>query len=406
VVAPAWQGALTDDASNGLIREEFAATSTRLILGPAFIAVGDGTSTFGRLAIEDGRVSAVLAADGPTDYPLASGTSIAPGLIDVHTNGASDFLFNRDQGNAVPVASEFYARTGATGYVASVMTAPWESMLHAASEIVEAANQLEEDDPRGARCLGVHFEGPFLNPKFRRVHRHDWLIPASTERAREMIEACKGALLLVTMAPEIDGASDALRVFLENGVVGSAGHTGARYREGMLAIGLGFRSLTHAFNGMPPLDHRDPSILAAFIQDRRTLVQLICDGFHVSPAMVDILHRTLGDRIVLATDNMPAADPGYHIDGGVMRAADGTIAGSALQMDEAVRNYMSYAQIPFAQAILAATYAPAKLIAHESQMGRIARGLRADLSFWDADYRIVGTMVGGRFVYQRAEVAA
>ncbi|HYL27637.1 MAG TPA: amidohydrolase family protein [Candidatus Nitrosotalea sp.] len=374
------------------------------VLGPAFIAVGDGTSTFGRLAVENGRISGVLTADGPSDHPLPAGSSIAPGLIDVHTNGAGEFLFNRDQGNAVAVAAESYARHGATGFVASVMTAPWESMLHAASEIVEAANQLEEDVPAGARCLGIHFEGPFLNPKFRRIHHHEWLLPATAGRAQEMVDACRGACLLATMAPEVEGVSDALRVFIENGVVCSAGHTGARYREGMLAIGLGFRSLTHAFNGMPPLDHRDPSILAAFIQDRRTLVQVICDGFHVSPVMIDILHRTLGDRVVLATDNMPAADPGYHIEGGVMRAADGTIAGSALRIDEALRNYMSYAQIPFAQAIVAATHAPARLIRHESELGRIARGLRADFSFWDADYEVIGTMVGGRLVYNRLEV--
>jgi N-acetylglucosamine-6-phosphate deacetylase len=208
------------------------------------------------------------------------------------------------------------------------------------------------------------------------------------------------------MAPEIDGGGDAMRVFLENGVVCSAGHTSARYSEGLLAIGLGFRSLTHAFNGMPPLDHRDPSILAAFMQDRRTQVQFICDGFHVAPVMVDLLHRTLGDRLVLATDNMPPGDPAYHIDGGVMRAADGTIAGSALRMDEAVRNYVSYAQIPFAQAIVAATYAPAKLIHHDGEMGRIAVRMRADLSFWDKDYQIAGTMVGGKFVYNHIEVAA
>jgi N-acetylglucosamine-6-phosphate deacetylase len=379
---------------------------SELLLGPAFIAMGDGTSTFGRLAIENGRIAGVLTADGPSDYPLPPGASIAPGLIDVHTNGAGEYLFNRDQGHAVGVAGAAYAQVGATGFVASVMTAPWESMLHAASEIVEAANQLEEDAPQGARCLGVHFEGPFLNPKFRRIHRQEWLLEATTGRAREMVDACKGACLLVTMAPEVEGASDALRVFIENGVVCSAGHTAARYREGMLAIGLGFRSLTHAFNGMPPLDHRDPSILAAFIQDRRTLVQVICDGIHVSPVMVDILHRTLGDRVVLATDNMPASDPGYHIEGGVMRAADGTIAGSALRIDEALRNYMSYAQIPFAQAVVAATHAPARLIRHDAEMGRVARGARADLSFWDREYQVIGTMVGGRFVYNRIEVAA
>ena len=376
-----------------------------LILGPAFIAVGDGTSTFGRLAIEDGRISGVLAADGPADCVLPPGTSIAPGLIDLHTNGASEYLFNRDQGNAVSVSCIEYARMGVTGFVAGVMTAPWESMLHAASEIVEAANQLEEDAPQGARCLGIHFEGPFLNPKFRRIHRPEWLLSATSAHAQEMIDACKGACLLVTMAPEVDGVSDALRVFVENGVVCSAGHTAARYREGMLAIGLGFRSLTHAFNAMPPLDHRDRSILAAFIQDRRTLVQVICDGIHVSPVMIDILHRTLGDRVVLVTDNMPASDPGYHIEGGVMRAADGTIAGSALRMDDALRNYMSYAQIPFAQAIVAATHAPARLIRHDGELGRVTRGARADLSFWDRDYGVIGTMVGGRFVYSTLEVA-
>ncbi len=308
-------------------------------------------------------------------------------------------MFNRDQGNAVSVAATEYARMGATGFLASIMTAPFESMLHAASEVVDAAHDLEEDGPRGARCLGVHFEGPFLNPKFRRVHRNEWLVPASAARAKEMIDACKGGCLMVTMAPEVDGAADAMRVFLEHGVVCSAGHTSARYREGMLAIGLGFRSLTHAFNGMPPLDHRDPSILAAFIQDRRTMVQVIADGIHVSPVMVDILYRTLGDRIVLATDNMPPADPSYYIEGGVMRASDGTIAGSALRIDQAVRNYMSYADISFPQAVVAATHAPARLIGADSEMGRIAPGMRADLSFWDDDFEIMGTMVAGTMVH-------
>ncbi|HEY5256952.1 MAG TPA: amidohydrolase family protein [Candidatus Baltobacteraceae bacterium] len=374
--------------------------------GPASIAVGDGASTFGRVAVEHGRISAILPAQGSSDLPLPDGTIVAPGLIDVHTNGAGEFLFNRDQGNAVPVAAAEYARMGATGYVASVMTAPWESMLHAASEIADAAHELEENGPIGARCLGIHFEGPFLNPKFRRVHRHDCLIPASKARAKEMIDACKGTLLLVTLAPEVAGATDAARVFLENGVTCSAGHTAARYRDGKLAIGLGYRSLTHAFNGMPQLDHRDPSILVAFVQDERTLVQAIVDGHHVAPVMIDVLHRLLGDRIVLATDNMPPAGPGYHISGGVMRSEDGTIAGSALRIDQALRNYMSYAELPFERAIVAATYAPAKLIGHDGQLGRVIPGLRADLSFWNAEHQVVATMVGGELVHNELPTPA
>ncbi len=370
-----------------------------LVLGPATVAVGDGTSTFARLAVEGGRILDILAADGPSDVPLPPGTTIAPGLLDLHTNGAGDLPFNRDHGHAVHQASRSYAACGATGFVAAVMTAPWESMLAAAADIVEAAHELEEGEPCGARCLGVHFEGPFLNQKFRRVHRGEWLLPASNERARDMIDVCRGALVMVTFAPEIDGAADAARLFCDHGIVCSAGHTSARYREGMLAIGMGFRSLTHAFNGMPPLDHRDPSLLAAFMQDRRTFVQVVCDGVHVAPVMVDLLYRTLGDRVVLVTDYMPVTDGDYRIEGGVVRTRDGTIAGSALRIDQAVRNYMTFTELPFAQAIIAATYAPARLLGLERELGRVAPGLRADLSFWDDELRVIGTMQSGRFVF-------
>jgi N-acetylglucosamine-6-phosphate deacetylase len=375
------------------------------ILGPARLAIGDGSCVSGRLAVECGRIARILPADGPHDMRLPDGAIIAPGLIDVHTNGADQFLFNRDQGNAVEVAARAYARMGATGFVASVMTAPWESMMHAASEVSEAANGLEESADRiGARCLGIQFEGPFLNPKFRRVHRAEWLLPATLDRANEMIEACRGALVMVTMAPEAEGVEDVARMFFDQGIVCSAGHTSAHYRDGMLAIGLGFRTLTHAYNGMAPLDHRDPSLLAAFIQETRTTVQMIVDGYHVSPPMVDLTYRTLHDRLVLTTDNMPPAGSGYRIDGGVVRAEDGTIAGSALHIDEAVRNLMQYAGIPFETAVVNATRSPARLLGLERDLGTLEPGKRADLSVWDADHRVLATIVGGIPVYGAAHL--
>ena len=374
--------------------------SDTYILGPARIAPGDGTLTHGRIAIERGRIARILSEEGPSDSRPPDGAIIAPGLIDVHTNGADEFLFNRDQGHAVEVASRAYARQGATGFVAGIITAPWESMLHAASEVSEAAVELvEKGDPIGARCLGIHFEGPFLNPKFRRVHRAEWILAATTERAQEMIEACRGALVMVTMAPEMEGVDELARFFHDQGIVCSAGHTAARYREGVLAIGLGFRTVTHAFNAMPPLDHRDPSILAAFIQESRTTVQLICDGYHVSPPMVDLLYRTLHERVVLATDNMPPAGSGYRIEGGVVRSEDGTIAGSALLMDQAVRNLMMYADIPFETAVISATRSPAQLLSLERELGTIEPGKRADLSVWSDEYQVLSTIVGGIPVY-------
>jgi N-acetylglucosamine-6-phosphate deacetylase len=209
---------------------------------------------------------------------------------------------------------------------------------------------------------------------------------------------------MVTMAPETDGVDEVARFFFDQGIVCSAGHTGAKYREGVLAIGIGFRTITHAFNAMPPLDHRDPSILAAFIQESRTTVQLICDGYHVSPPMVDLLYRTLHDRVVLATDNMPPVGSGYRIEGGVVRSEDGTIAGSALLMDQAVRNLMGYADIPFETAVVSATRSPALLLNLDRELGTIDAGKRADLSIWSDDYSVLATIVGGTTVYGSAHL--
>lgn len=371
-----------------------------LTLGPARIALGTGEAVQGRIAIENGRIAAILPGDGPSDFHVPPGAVIAPGMIDVHTNGAGDLLFNRDQGNAVEAASLDYAKRGATGFVATIMTAPWESMLHAATECAEAAHQIAENlDVRGARCLGIHFEGPFLNPKFRRVHRHDWLLPASLERARALVDSCDGALVMVSMAPEVDGVDEVTRFFFDQGIVCSAAHTSAKYRDGILAIGLGFRTLTHAFNAMPPLDHREPSLLAAFMQEPRTTVQVICDGYHVAPVMIDMLYRVLGERLVLATDYMAPAGSGYRIEGGVVRAEDGTIAGSALHVGRAVRNLMTYASIPFERAIVCATAAPAKLLDLERECGTLEKGKRADLAVWDERYENLATIVGGKVVY-------
>jgi N-acetylglucosamine-6-phosphate deacetylase len=201
------------------------------------------------------------------------------------------------------------------------------------------------------------------------------------------------------MAPEVDGVDEVARLFFDQGIVCSAGHTSAHYREGMLAIGLGFRTLTHAFNAMPPLDHRDPSLLAAFMQETRTTVQVICDGYHVSPPMIDLLYRSLRERMVLTTDNMPPSGSNYRIEGGVVRAEDGTIAGSALRIDQGVRNLMDYTGIPFESAVIHATRSPARLLGLDRELGTLEAGKRADLAVWDEAHQPLATIVGGAVVF-------
>jgi N-acetylglucosamine-6-phosphate deacetylase len=364
------------------------------------IANGKGGLILGRVGIEYGRITEILDPDGPSDYRLPPGAIVAPGLIDLHTNGAEDRHFNRDQGAAVEVASRSYARTGTTGFLATIMTAPWESMLYAASELAEAANTLEESGiPNGARCLGIHFEGPFLNPRGRGIHRPECLLPATPERLEAIMEATAGALIMVTMAPEAEGVEEAARFFTERGVVCSVGHTAARYHDGVDAIERGFRTVTHSFNAMPPLDHRDPSILLACLLDERVYPQVICDGVHVTPPIIGMLSRILGHRLILSTDNMPPAGSGYFVRDGVVRSEDGTIAGSILAPDQGVRNLMAFANIPFERAIMSATSSPAKLIGLERELGTIDVGLRADLSIWNANYEILATIVGGHPVH-------
>jgi len=371
-----------------------------LTLGPAYIALGDGSALYGRLLVRDGVIAAIMPGDGPSHVELPVGTILAPGLIDLHTNGVADRLFNRDHGGAVAAVAQAYPSFGATAFLATVMTAPWESMLYAVSEIVEAANVLEEGGmPQGARCLGLHVEGPFLNPRGRGVHRPDLLLPATREHLDALLEASAGALLMATLAPEVAGACEAARLLREQGVVCSVGHTAARYPEGLDALEAGFRTVTHAFNAMPPLDHRDPSVLLAFLQHEQAMPQVICDGFHVAPAMIDLLARILGPRLILSTDAMPPVASGHHVRDGVVRTEDGTIAGSVLTPAQAVRNFMEFASLPFERAIIGATYAPARLLGLEREIGHLHVGARADLSLWDEHHRVIATFVGGRCVY-------
>ena len=209
-------------------------SETSFVLGPAQIACGDGST------VTAGSRSNTAASPRSCRTTVRAilipptGAVVAPGLIDVHTNGADDVLFNRDQGNAVDVATRAYARMGATGYVAGVMTAPWESMMHAGDRDFRSGEPTRRIRPatraRAAWAFTSKARSSIRNSAASIAR--DWIVPATLDRAHEMIEVCRGALVMVTMAPEMDGVDEVARLFFDQGIVCSAGHTSAHYREG------------------------------------------------------------------------------------------------------------------------------------------------------------------------------
>ena len=365
-----------------------------LIIGPATIAAGDGTTFQGCVGVEDGRIASL--EDGPQhiDVELPFGSTITPGLIDLHINGWASSWFNREPADAVRAASAGAPKHGVTSFLPTIMTAPWEQMLRAARETYKTVGV----PSAGARPLGVHFEGPFLNVEYRRFHKREWIVPPSPAMIESLLDTWTAGRCRVTMAPEIDDAAGAAAELRRRGVTLAAGHTSATCAMGDAAIAQGYRILTHAFNAMPPINQRASTILSAYLLDAAVFCEVIADGVHVALEHLALLYRLKNVNLVLTTDLMPLRE-GLVEDGGVVRDHDGLIAGSHLTLDRAVRNLMSATGIPLAEAVSCATWAPARAIGLDHEIGSLREGMRADIAVWDRRHHISHTFVGGRLVY-------
>ena len=363
-------------------------------IGHALLAIGDGTSHQGSIRIEDGVIARL--DDGPQhlDYELPFGSTITPGLIDLHVNGGGGHRFDRAPLEALDALARTGPRFGLTAFLPTLITGPWDQTLRAARELFR-----QVEVPRaGARPLGVHFEGPFLSPEYRRFHAAEHLLTPTPARIEALLSTWRNGRCRVTMAPEIDDGTPAAAELRRRGVILSAGHTAATYAAGVSAIEDGFRLLTHAFNAMPGLHHRASSILTAYLLDPAAQCEVIADGAHVSLEHVALLYRLKSMNLVLSTDMMPATE-GLFDDGNVVRDLDGVMAGSNLWVDQAVRNLMEATGISLAQAVVCATWAPARAAGVDDECGMLREGLRADLAVWDRRNRISHVFIGGELVY-------
>ena len=354
----------------------------------------------------DGELIAWVGSGDPPQRPdevLVAGADevIAPGFIDLQVNGFAGRDAAEGAG-AVAAMSEALPATGVTSFLPTVISSPLDVVAAFTASVGAAA------EAQGARVLGAHVEGPFLNPSFRGAHdRANLAEPTATN-----VDAMIGARpRLVTIAPELPGAIDAIERMHRAGIVVAAGHTGADFEQGRKAIAAGVRFATHLYNAMPPTHHRRPGIALALALDPSVTTGLIADGEHVHPAVCEQLTRVKGvNRIALTTDQTAAAGapPGTYLisgrpvssDGRVVRLEDGTLAGSAAAMPDLVRLMARLPGMNLAKALGLASSVPARVLG-ERRLGRIALGACADLVVVDADARVRLTMIRGAIKFRQ-----
>lgn len=375
------------------------------LLDPEGLASGVMT-----VVVDGDRIEALLepreAASLDLERRDAKGMRLAPGFIDLHFHG--ELLFARPEsfGDALERASQAQAAAGTTSFLATTVAWSPDRLLGYVTRLVEAMTRSRQS---GAQPLGLHLEGPWINPAAAGAQPRKAIRPY-TAKDQEILFACGDVLKMVTLAPEIEGAGALVDALTQSGVVPALGHSHATSEESELAFGRGVRHVTHLFNAMGPLAAREPGVPGAVLGAReRVSCDLICDGVHVAPEMIRMSARALGDRLSLITDRIdlsPGAEDfgsGGLVDDGVAwrLAKDGRLAGSRLTLDRAMRNAQEFGAMNETEAIASVTLRPARLLGLEHEIGVLRPGARADLVLLDEAGEVVETFVAGRSVYAR-----
>lgn len=336
----------------------------------------------------------------------AGGGYVSPGLIDVHCHGFMGWDASDGDFDSLRAMSRQCARWGVTSWLPTTMTLPWPKLEACFAAIRRAMAASREPAWAGAEVLGCHAEGPFINPKKKGAQAESGIQRPDAEKLRPWADVIR----LMTLAPEMDGALDCVRAARNMGITLSMGHTDASYDQAIAGIEAGITHATHTFNAMPPLNHRAPGAVGAALADGRVFCELICDTFHVHPALFTLMEKVAGERLVLVTDSIPAAGlpDGPHdqlgatvvVDGGRLRFPDGTIAGSALTLDVAVRNFARHTGLPVWRAVNLASLNPARSIGADGRKGALEVGMDADIVIADNDFRVQATYVRGTLAAQ------
>jgi N-acetylglucosamine-6-phosphate deacetylase len=366
------------------------------------------------LIVEDGMIAEVssrAAKEVPGNSTLVDfgDAALAPGFVDIHMHGGAGLDLMRALPSELPRLGRFLTTHGVTGYFPTTVAAPLDATCAALGRLadsIEAASNATKDDPVQARPLGIHLEGPFLSHKRRGVHPPEYLITPSIEIFERLWQAARGHVRMLTIAPEIPGAVEVIAEAARRNVCVSIGHSDAEMPVAQDAVKAGARHATHTFNAMRPLDHREPGILGEVLSNDRISADIIVDGIHVDPAVVKLFLRAKGrERAVLITDAISATgmpDGRYQLgpievdvkDGKC--TSNGSLAGSVLTMDRAVRNVTEFSNWTLRDAVQAATLNPARAVGLAAHHGTLAKGAAADFAVLSPAGAVMKTIVGGR----------
>lgn len=359
------------------------------------------------ILIENGLIKNISNTQLKADKYIDLGDNyLSPGFIDLHTHGGGGAAGTQGTPEALSIISKTHARYGVTALVLALSAAPFSVI----EKISEAINQQSNGGFGGSKIIGLYLEGPFMHMKKRGATPKSYLRKPDLHKNNAIFHCAGGRLKIISIAPELPGAMEAIDYFTNNNVICAIGHTNAGYEDAKLAIARGVKLATHLFNAMSSMHHRNPGVPGAVLENPDIPVELICDGIHLNPAIVKIVYKVKGvDKIILITDAITVMGTNLkkfvylrqpvNVIKGKPTMLSGTIAGSSLTLNRALRNFITWTGSPIEEAIKTVTQNPAQILSLKSN--NIAIGSPADLTAFDPEIDIKLTVTGGKIVYKK-----
>lgn len=338
----------------------------------------------------------------------ADGCYVVPGFIDIHTHGAYGVDIMSASCNNLDELSHFYASQGVTSFLPTTMTLPVLRIV----KTLETINQAIEKGVAGAKILGVNLEGPFINRNFKGAHPEEYIMYPSLELIESLVKKSNNKIKMITMAPELEGAENIVEYLKSSGIILAIGHSELNFKGAQEAFKCGITHVTHLFNAMIGVHHREPGLAGAALDCDDVTVELIADGIHIHPSVIRMVVKCKSpEKVALVTDSTVAAglsDGQYFfaerqviVKNKEARLPNGVLAGSMLTMADAVRNMAKLFGIPLEHVLIMASETPARILKINNAKGRISVGYDADITILDENLEVKMTIVEGQVVFRR-----